>query len=47
MKLLHTQAISPNKTEEIFKAAMQEHPNISNDMKPSYIEWLVLTRSIY
>ncbi|KAF7402853.1 hypothetical protein HZH66_005120 [Vespula vulgaris] len=46
MKLLHTQATSPDKTEEIFQAAVQEHPNISKDMKPSYIEWLVLTKSI-
>ncbi|XP_035731894.1 U3 small nucleolar RNA-associated protein 6 homolog [Vespa mandarinia] len=46
MKLLHTQAINPDKTEEIFQAAVQEHPNISKDMKPSYIEWLVLTKSI-
>lgn len=47
MKLLHTQATSPDKTEEIFQVAVQEHSNISKDMKPSYIEWLVLTKSIY
>lgn len=46
MKLLHTQAKSPEKIEEIFQAAMQAHPDIAKDMKPSYIEWLVLTKSI-
>ncbi|KAK2586790.1 hypothetical protein KPH14_011815 [Odynerus spinipes] len=46
MKLLHTQAKNPDKTEEIFQAAMQGHPDIAKDMKPSYIEWLILTKNI-
>ncbi|KAI4494977.1 hypothetical protein M0804_001178 [Polistes exclamans] len=46
MKLLHTQATNPSKIEEIFQAAVQEHLEISKDMKPSYIEWVVLTKSI-
>ncbi|KZC08369.1 PREDICTED: U3 small nucleolar RNA-associated protein 6 homolog [Dufourea novaeangliae] len=46
MKILHVQAKSPEKTEEIFQAALQGHPNIAQEIKPTYIEWLVLTKSI-
>ncbi|XP_015177794.1 PREDICTED: U3 small nucleolar RNA-associated protein 6 homolog [Polistes dominula] len=46
MKLLHAQVTNPNKIEEIFQAAVQEPLEISKDMKPSYIEWVVLTKSI-
>ncbi|XP_015589192.1 U3 small nucleolar RNA-associated protein 6 homolog [Cephus cinctus] len=46
MKLLHVQAKSPEKTEEVFQAAMQGEPAIARDMKPTYVEWLVLTKNI-
>lgn len=39
------QAKYPEKTEQIYQAAMQGHPNISREIKPVYIEWLVLTKS--
>lgn len=47
MKLLHTQARDPAKTEEIFQAGIKEPPKIADDMKPGYVEWLVLTKGIY
>ncbi|XP_054012932.1 U3 small nucleolar RNA-associated protein 6 homolog [Hylaeus anthracinus] len=46
MRILHAQAKSPEKTEEIFQGAVQGHPNIAQEIKPTYIEWLVLTKSI-
>ncbi|XP_015518125.1 U3 small nucleolar RNA-associated protein 6 homolog [Neodiprion lecontei] len=46
MRLLHVQTKSPEETEQIFQAALQEGPTIAKDMKPTYIEWLVLTKSI-
>lgn len=46
MRILHTQAICPEKTEEIFQAALQGHSNIAQELKPTYMEWLVLTKSI-
>lgn len=45
MRLLHVQTKSPEKTEQIFQAALQEGPTIARDMKPTYIEWLVLSKS--
>lgn len=45
MRLLHVQTISPEKTEQVFQAALQEGPTIVRDMKPTYIEWLVLSKS--
>ncbi|XP_003705650.2 U3 small nucleolar RNA-associated protein 6 homolog [Megachile rotundata] len=46
MRILHTQAICPEKTEEIFQAALQGHSSIAQELKPTYMEWLVLTKSI-
>ncbi|XP_012284127.1 U3 small nucleolar RNA-associated protein 6 homolog [Orussus abietinus] len=46
MKLLYVQAKDPEKTEEVFKAALQAEPAIAKDFKPKYIEWLVLTKNI-
>lgn len=46
MLLLHAQAKHPEKTEEIFQAALKGHPNIAQELKPTYIEWIVLTKSI-
>ena len=46
MKILHVQAKSPEKTEETFEAALQAHPNVAQEIKPTYIEWLVLTKNI-
>lgn len=46
MRILHAQAKSSEKTEEIFQAAVHGHPNIAREIKPTYIEWLVLTKSI-
>ncbi|XP_076230226.1 U3 small nucleolar RNA-associated protein 6 homolog isoform X2 [Nomia melanderi] len=46
MRILHMQAKNPERTEEIFQAALQGHPNVAQEIKPTYIEWLVLTKSI-
>ncbi|KAG7211944.1 hypothetical protein KM043_011153 [Ampulex compressa] len=46
MRILHVQAKSPEKTEEVFQAALQAHPTIAQDIKPMYIEWLVLAKNI-
>lgn len=46
MRILHVQSKSPEKTEEVFKAALQSHPNIAQDIKPIYVEWLVLAKGI-
>ncbi|KOC63457.1 U3 small nucleolar RNA-associated protein 6 like protein [Habropoda laboriosa] len=46
IKILHVQAKCPEKTEQIFQAALQGHPNFAQEIKPTYIEWLVLTKSI-
>ncbi|XP_043248218.1 U3 small nucleolar RNA-associated protein 6 homolog [Colletes gigas] len=46
MRILHAQAKSPEKTQEIFQEVIQGYPNIAQEIKPTYIEWLVLTKSI-
>lgn len=46
IKILHVQAKFPEKTEQVFQAALQGHPSIAQEIKPTYIEWLVLTKSI-
>ncbi|XP_076248353.1 U3 small nucleolar RNA-associated protein 6 homolog [Calliopsis andreniformis] len=46
MRILHVQAKSPEKTEEVFQAALQGHPNVGQQIRPTYIEWLVLTKGI-
>lgn len=45
MRILHVQTKNSEKTEEAFQAALQAHPLIAQDIKPTYIEWLVLTKS--
>ena len=39
------QAKSPEKTEQVFQAALQTKPTIIQEIKVIYIEWLVLTKS--
>ncbi|XP_033333079.2 U3 small nucleolar RNA-associated protein 6 homolog isoform X1 [Megalopta genalis] len=46
MKILHMQAKSPERTEEVFQAALRGHPSVAQEIKPTYLEWLVLTKSI-
>ncbi|XP_017885993.1 U3 small nucleolar RNA-associated protein 6 homolog [Ceratina calcarata] len=46
LKILHVQSKCPEKNEQVFQAAMQAHPNIAQEIKPTYIEWLVLTKNI-
>ncbi|XP_008559011.1 U3 small nucleolar RNA-associated protein 6 homolog [Microplitis demolitor] len=46
IKLLYFQAKHPNKVEEIYFAGMKEHPEISRELKPAYIKWVVLTKGI-
>ncbi|XP_076649775.1 U3 small nucleolar RNA-associated protein 6 homolog isoform X2 [Halictus rubicundus] len=46
MRILHMQAKTPERTEEVFQAALQGHPNVAQEIKPIYIEWLILTKSI-
>ncbi|XP_015119461.1 U3 small nucleolar RNA-associated protein 6 homolog [Diachasma alloeum] len=46
MKLLYFQAKYPQKVHEIFVEAMKSDVEISKEMKPAYIEWLVLTKGI-
>ncbi|XP_012267956.2 U3 small nucleolar RNA-associated protein 6 homolog [Athalia rosae] len=46
MRLLHVQTKSPEKTEQVFQAALKEGPTIAKDIKPTYIEWLVLSKNI-
>ncbi|EFN79056.1 U3 small nucleolar RNA-associated protein 6 homolog [Harpegnathos saltator] len=46
MRILHVQTKNSEKTEEAFQAALHAHPLIARDIKPTYIEWLVLTKSI-
>ncbi|KAH0560108.1 U3 small nucleolar RNA-associated protein 6 homolog [Cotesia glomerata] len=46
IKLLYTQAKYSNKVEEIYLAGMKEAVEISREMKPAYIKWVVLTKGI-
>ncbi|XP_076285803.1 U3 small nucleolar RNA-associated protein 6 homolog isoform X2 [Lasioglossum baleicum] len=46
MRILHMQTKTPERTEEVFQAALQGHPSVAQEMKPTYIEWLILTKSI-
>ncbi|KAG8041405.1 hypothetical protein G9C98_002393 [Cotesia typhae] len=46
IKLLYTQAKYPNKVEEIYLAGMIEAVEISREIKPAYIKWVVLTKGI-
>ncbi|KAK0173015.1 hypothetical protein PV328_006270 [Microctonus aethiopoides] len=46
MKLLYVQAKHPNKVQDVFQAAMQEQADVTREMNPAYIEWLVLTKGI-
>lgn len=45
MKLLFTQAKNPEKVKEVFQAALKSCPEVVKEMKPLYIEWLVLKKS--
>lgn len=46
LKILHVQAKSPERNEQVFQAAMQAHPTIAQEIKSTYIEWLALTKNI-
>ncbi|XP_034190619.1 U3 small nucleolar RNA-associated protein 6 homolog [Osmia lignaria lignaria] len=46
MRILHVQAKCPERTDEIFQAALQGHSNVAQELKPVYLEWLVLSKSI-
>ncbi|CAL7936304.1 unnamed protein product [Xylocopa violacea] len=46
VKMLHAQTKCSDSTEQVFQAALQGHPSIAREMKPLYIEWLVLKKSI-
>ncbi|XP_078040892.1 U3 small nucleolar RNA-associated protein 6 homolog isoform X2 [Augochlora pura] len=46
MRILHMQAKNPERTEEVFQAALLGHANVAQEIKPTYIEWLVLTKNI-
>ncbi|CAK9829319.1 U3 small nucleolar RNA-associated protein 6 homolog [Anthophora retusa] len=46
IRILHVQAKCPERTEQIFQAALQAHLSVAQEIKPTYIEWLVLTKSI-
>ncbi|XP_011686887.1 PREDICTED: U3 small nucleolar RNA-associated protein 6 homolog [Wasmannia auropunctata] len=46
MRILHAQIKSSEEAEESFQAALQAHPLIARDVKPMWLEWLVLTKGI-
>ncbi|CAD1468129.1 unnamed protein product, partial [Heterotrigona itama] len=46
IKILYMQAKCPEKTEQVFQAALQTKPTIIQEIKVIYIEWLVLTKNI-
>ncbi|XP_066601747.1 U3 small nucleolar RNA-associated protein 6 homolog isoform X2 [Prorops nasuta] len=47
MRLMYVQAKNPEGVEDIFKAALQAELNIAKEIKPIYIEWLVLSKNIH
>ncbi|KOX78354.1 U3 small nucleolar RNA-associated protein 6 like protein [Melipona quadrifasciata] len=46
IKILYMQAKCPEKTEQVFQAALQTKPTIIQEIKVIYLEWLVLTKNI-
>ncbi|XP_072754717.1 U3 small nucleolar RNA-associated protein 6 homolog [Anoplolepis gracilipes] len=46
MRILHGQIKSSKEAEESFRAALKVHPLIARDIKPMWLEWLVLTEGI-
>jgi len=46
MRILHAQIKSSEEAEESFQTALQAHPLIARDIKPMWLEWLVLTKGI-
>lgn len=46
MRLMDAQAKHPEKVEDVFLASLKVEPSISKEMKPSYIEWIVLTKGL-
>jgi len=44
MRILHAQIKSMEEAEESFQAALRSHPLIARDIKPMWLEWLVLTK---
>ncbi|TGZ43802.1 U3 small nucleolar RNA-associated protein 6 homolog [Temnothorax longispinosus] len=46
MRILHAQIKSSEEAEESFQAALRSHPLIARDIKPMWLEWLVLTKGI-
>ncbi|KAL0128817.1 hypothetical protein PUN28_003891 [Cardiocondyla obscurior] len=46
MRILHAQVKSTRETEKSFEAALQSHPEIAKNIKPIWLEWLVLTKGI-
>ncbi|XP_011883955.1 PREDICTED: U3 small nucleolar RNA-associated protein 6 homolog, partial [Vollenhovia emeryi] len=46
MRILHAQIKSSEEAEESFQAALQSHILIARDIKPMWLEWLVLTKGI-
>ena len=43
MRVLHAQIRSSEEAEKIFEAALK-HVHIAKDIKPIWLEWLVLTK---
>lgn len=46
MRLLHVQTNCPEKVDEVFQAAIKKNLTISKHMRPSYLEYTVLTKGI-
>ncbi|XP_070150082.1 U3 small nucleolar RNA-associated protein 6 homolog [Polyergus mexicanus] len=46
MRILHSQIRSSKEAEESFRAALKVHPLIARDIRPIWLEWLVLTKGI-
>ncbi|KMQ92686.1 u3 small nucleolar rna-associated protein 6-like protein [Lasius niger] len=47
MRILHAQIRSSEEAEKSFQAALKAHPLIAQDIKPVWLEWLVLTKGIH
>lgn len=46
MRILHAQIRSSEDAEKIFRAALNADPLIAVDIRPAWLEWLVLTKGI-
>ncbi|XP_072753293.1 U3 small nucleolar RNA-associated protein 6 homolog [Anoplolepis gracilipes] len=47
MRISHGQIKSSKEAEESFRAALKVHPLIARDIRPIWLEWLVLTKGIH